>query len=414
MEKRVVITGLGAVTPVGIGKDAFYEALLAGKSGIGPITHFDASEYATRIAGEVKDFDITNYGVEKKEARRMDRSAEFAIAAAVMALEDSHLDLDEEDRDRCGTVVGTGIGGIDSIHDVYVTLFNKGPARVSPFAVPMMIANMVSGRVSIQLGLRGPAITDVTACASGTNAIGDAFRIVARGDADIMFAGGTEAAVSPGAVAGFASMKAMSTRNDEPELASRPFDAERDGFVMGEGAGIVVLEELEHAKARGAHIYAEVIGYGSNGDAYHITAPAPGGVQARKCMELAIKDAGIDPSEINYINAHGTSTGLNDKNETFAIKELFGDHAKDIAVNSTKSMTGHLLGAAGAIEAIVMAMAIETGKIHPTINLTNPDPELDLDYVPEGARELKVNCALSNSFGFGGHNATLLVRRYED
>lgn len=414
MEKRVVITGLGAVTPVGIGKDAFYEALLSGKSGIGPITHFDASEYATRIAGEVKDFDITNYGVEKKEARRMDRSAEFAIAAAVMALEDSHLDLDEEDRDRCGTVVGTGIGGIDSIHDVYVTLFNKGPARVSPFAVPMMIANMVSGRVSIQLGLRGPAITDVTACASGTNAIGDAFRIVARGDADIMFAGGTEAAVSPGAVAGFASMKAMSTRNDEPELASRPFDAERDGFVMGEGAGIVVLEELEHAKARGAHIYAEVIGYGSNGDAYHITAPAPGGVQARKCMELAIKDAGIDPSEINYINAHGTSTGLNDKNETFAIKELFGDHAKDIAVNSTKSMTGHLLGAAGAIEAIVMAMAIETGRIHPTINLTNPDPELDLDYVPEGARELKVNCALSNSFGFGGHNATLLVRRYED
>ena len=414
MEIRVVITGLGAVTPVGIGKDGFYEALLAGKSGIGPITHFDASEYATRIAGEVKDFDITNYGVEKKEARRMDRSAEFAIAAAVMALEDSHLDLDEEDRDRCGTVVGTGIGGIDSIHDVYVTLFNKGPARVSPFAVPMMIANMVSGRVSIQLGLRGPAITDVTACASGTNAIGDAFRIVARGDADIMFAGGTEAAVSPGAVAGFASMKAMSTRNDEPELASRPLDAERDGFVMGEGAGIVVLEELEHAKARGAHIYAEVIGYGSNGDAYHITAPAPGGVQARKCMELAIKDAGIDPSEINYINAHGTSTGLNDKNETFAIKELFGDHAKDIAVNSTKSMTGHLLGAAGAIEAIVMAMAIETGKIHPTINLTNPDPELDLDYVPEGARELKVNCALSNSFGFGGHNATLLVRRYED
>lgn len=414
MEKRVVITGLGAVTPVGIGKDAFYEALLAGKSGIGPITHFDASEYATRIAGEVKDFDITQYGVEKKESRRMDRSSQFAIAAAVLALRDSNLDLDKEDRNRCGTVVGTGIGGIDSIHDVYVTLFQKGPNRVSPFAVPMMIANMVSGRVSIELGLRGPAITDITACASGTNSIGDAFRIVARGDADIMFAGGTEAAVSPAAVAGFAAMKAMSTRNDEPEKASRPFDADRDGFVMGEGAGIVVLEELEHAKARGAHIYAEVIGYGSNGDAYHITAPAPGGLQARKCMELAIKDAGIDPSEINYINAHGTSTGLNDKNETMAIKELFGDHAKSLAVNSTKSMTGHLLGAAGAIEAIVMAMAIETGKIHPTINLTNPDPELDLDYVKEGARELKVNCALSNSFGFGGHNATLLVRRYED
>ena len=414
MEKRVVITGLGAITPVGIGKENFYNALLEGKSGIGPITRFDASDYATRIAGEVKDFDITQYGVDKKEARRMDRSVEFAIGAAVLAADDAKLALDEEDLDRCGTVVGTGIGGIDSIHDVYVTLFDKGPGRVSPFAVPMMIANMVAGRVSIRLGLRGPAITDVTACASGTNSIGDAFRIIARGDADIMFAGGTEAAISPAAVAGFAAMKAMSTRNDEPTKASRPFDKDRDGFVMGEGAGIVVLEELEHAKKRGAHIYAEVVGYGTNGDAYHITAPAPGGLQARKCMELAIKDAGIDPSEINYINAHGTSTGLNDLNETKAIKELFGDHAKDIVVNSTKSMTGHLLGAAGAIEAIVMAMAIETGKVHPTINCDNPDEGLDLDYIREGARDYKVNYALSNSFGFGGHNATLLVRRYED
>lgn len=414
MEKRVVITGLGAITPVGNGKENFYNALLAGQSGIGPITHFDASEYATRIAGEVKDFDVTEFGVDKKDARRMDRSSALAIGAAVMAADDAKLALDEEDLDRCGTVVGTGIGGIDSIHDVYVTLFDKGPGRVSPFAVPMMIANMVAGRVSIRLGLRGPAITDVTACASGTNSIGDAFRIIARGDADIMFAGGTEAAISPAAVAGFAAMKAMSTRNEEPTKASRPFDKDRDGFVMGEGAGIVVLEELEHAKKRGAHIYAEVVGYGTNGDAYHITAPAPGGLQARKCMELAIKDAGIDPSEINYINAHGTSTGLNDLNETKAIKELFGDHAKDIVVNSTKSMTGHLLGAAGAIEAIVMAMAIETGKVHPTINCDNPDEGLDLDYIREGARDYKVNYALSNSFGFGGHNATLLVRRYED
>ena len=414
MERRVVITGLGAVTPVGIGKDDFYNALLRGESGIGPITRFDASDYATRIAGEIKDFDPTQFGIDKKEARRMDRSAAFAIAAAVLAQKDADLDLDKEEADRCGTVVGTGIGGIDSIHDVYVTLFEKGPGRVSPFAVPMMIANMVSGRVSIQLGLKGPVETVVTACTSGTNAIGEAFRMIAHGQADVMFAGGTEAAVSPAAVAGFASMKAMSTRNDEPTKASRPFDKDRDGFVMGEGAGIVVLEELEHAKARGAHIYAEVVGYGTNGDAYHITAPAPGGVQARKCMELAIKDAGIDPKEINYINAHGTSTGLNDKNETLAIKELFGDHAKDIAVNSTKSMTGHLLGAAGAIETIVMAMAIETGKVHPTINCDNPDEGLDLDYVREGARDLQVTAALSNSFGFGGHNGTLCVRRYED
>ena len=413
MERRVVITGLGAVTPVGIGKDDFYNALLRGESGIGPITRFDASDYATRIAGEIKDFDPTQFGIDKKEARRMDRSAAFAIAAAVLAQKDADLDLDKEEADRCGTVVGTGIGGIDSIHDVYVTLFEKGPGRVSPFAVPMMIANMVSGRVSIQLGLKGPVETVVTACTSGTNAIGEAFRMIAHGQADVMFAGGTEAAVSPAAVAGFASMKAMSTRNDEPTKASRPFAADRDGFVMGEGSGIVVLEELEHAKARGAHIYAEVVGYGTNGDAYHISSPASGGTQARKCMELALNDAGIKPEEVDYINAHGTSTSINDANETLAIKQLFGDHASKLAVNSTKSMTGHLLGAAGAIEAIVMAMAIETGKVHPTINLDNPDPELDLDYVSDGARDMKVDVALSNSFGFGGHNGTIVVRRYE-
>ena len=413
MERRVVITGLGAVTPVGIGKDDFYNALLRGESGIGPITRFDASDYATRIAGEIKDFDPTQFGIDKKEARRMDRSAAFAIAAAVLAQKDADLDLDKEEADRCGTVVGTGIGGIDSIHDVYVTLFEKGPGRVSPFAVPMMIANMVSGRVSIQLGLKGPVETVVTACTSGTNAIGEAFRMIAHGQADVMFAGGTEAAVSPAAVAGFASMKAMSTRNDEPTKASRPFAADRDGFVMGEGSGMIVLEELEHAKARGAHIYAEVVGYGTNGDAYHISSPAQGGTQARKCMELALNDAGIKPEEVDYINAHGTSTSINDANETLAIKQLFGDHASKLAVNSTKSMTGHLLGAAGAIEAIVMAMAIETGKVHPTINLDNPDPELDLDYVSDGARDMKVDVALSNSFGFGGHNGTIVVRRYE-
>ncbi|MBS5936065.1 MAG: beta-ketoacyl-ACP synthase II [Veillonella sp.] len=413
MKKRVVITGVGAISPVGIGKE-FYNALLKGESGIGPITFFDASDYATRIAGEVKDFNATDYGIDKKEARKMDRCCQFAVAAALMAKEDAGLDMDKEDSDRVGTIVGTGIGGINSIHDVYVTLFDKGPGRISPFAVPLMIANMTSAQVAIQLGLKGPAITDVTACAAGTNAIGDAFRKIQYGDADIMFAGGTETAVSPAAVAGFASMKAMSRRNDEPTKASRPFDRDRDGFVMGEGSGIVVLEELEHAKARGAHIYAEVVGYGCNGDAYHITSPAPGGEQARKCMELAIKDAGCALEDVNYINAHGTSTGLNDKNETLAIKALFGGHAKDILVNSTKSMTGHLLGAAGAIEAVVMAMAIETGKVHPTINCDNPDEGLDLDYVREGARDCKVKVALSNSFGFGGHNATLAVRRYED
>ncbi len=414
MEKRVVVTGIGAVTPVGCGKEAFWEALLAGKSGISRISRFDASEYATQIAGEIKDFDVAQYGVDKKEARRMDRSSQFALAAAKLAVDDSGLNLEEENRDRIGTIVGSGIGGMETLHDLYEGLFDKGPNRVSPFVVPMMIGNMAAGRVSIQFGLYGPCSCVVTACASGTNAVGDAFRVIQRGDADIMVAGGCEAAVSPGAVAGFAAMKAMSTRNDDPEHASRPFDAERDGFVMGEGAGILILEELEHAKKRGAHIYAEIVGYGSNADAYHITAPAPEGEKAQVCMALALADAGVKPEEVDYINAHGTSTGLNDKNETMAIKALFGDHAKKIAVNSTKSMTGHLLGAAGAIEAIVLALSIENGKVHPTINLTHPDPELDLDYVAEGARELPVKYALSNSFGFGGHNATLLFRRYED
>ena len=412
MEKRVVITGLGAVTPVGIGKENFYNALLAGQSGIGPITRFDASDYATRIAGEVKDFDITNYGVDKKEARRMDRSVEFAIGAAVLACEDADLDLDKADLDRCGTVVGTGIGGIDSIHEVYETLFEKGPGRVSPFAVPMMIANMTSARVSIRLGLKGPVITDVTACTSGTNAIGDAFRIIQRGDADVMFAGGTEAAVSPAAVAGFAAMKAMSTRNDEPTKASRPFDRDRDGFVMGEGAGLIVIESLEHALARGATPLAELVGYGTSADAYHLTAGPEDGNGARRAMEIAIRQAGVTVEEIDHINAHATSTQVGDKGELAAIKTLFGVHP--VAITSTKSATGHLLGAAGGIEAIFTIQALRDQVVPPTLNLHHPDEDAaGMNLVALQARPQKMRYALSNGFGFGGVNASLLLKRWQ-
>jgi 3-oxoacyl-[acyl-carrier-protein] synthase II len=412
LKKRVVVTGIGAITPVGIGKEEFWQSLLAGKSGIGPITRFDASEYTTRIAGEVKDFEPAKY-IDKKEAKRMDRCTQFAVAAARMAFEDSGMDLDKEDRTRIGVVVGTGIGGIDTLHDQYRTLFDKGPGRISPFFVPMMIANMAAGQTSITFGLQGPSTCVVTACATGTNSIGDAFKIIQRGDADVMVAGGTEACISPAAVAGFCAMKAMSTRNDEPQKASRPFEKERDGFVMGEGAGIVILESLEHALARGAHIYAELAGYGFNADAYHITAPAPEGVQAAKCMEMAIKDAGLLPSDVSYINAHGTSTPLNDKNESLAIKSLFGDHAYKLAVSSIKSMTGHLLGAAGGIEAIASVLSVENDIVPPTINYEVPDSDLDLDYVPNVARKHVVNVAISNSFGFGGHNATILVKKYK-
>lgn len=411
MKKRVVVTGLGAVTPIGIGTDAFWQALLSGKSGITTVTRFDASEYATQIAGEVKDFDPANY-IDKKEAKRMDRFTQFAIAGAKMALEDSGINLEQVDRERVGTIIGSGIGGMETLHDQYKVLFEKGPNRISPFFVPMMIANMAAGQTSITFGLHGPCTCVVTACATGTNAIGEAFRIIQYGDADVMVCGGTEATISPAALAGFCSAKAMTTSNAEPEKASRPFDRDRDGFVMGEGAGIVVLESLEHAQARGAKIYAEMIGYGSNADAYHITAPAPEGTVAAKCMELAIKDAGLKPEDIDYINAHGTSTPLNDKNETLAIKKLFGEHAYKLAVSSTKSMTGHLLGAAGGIEFIASALAVANDILPPTINYENPDPELDLDYVPNKARQQKVNTAMSNSFGFGGHNATLLVKKY--
>ncbi|WP_054259832.1 beta-ketoacyl-ACP synthase II [Propionispora sp. 2/2-37] len=412
MKKRVVITGLGAISPVGIGKEEFWNAILAGKCGIGRISRFDPTEYSTQIAGEVKDFDPVNY-IDKKEAKRMDRATQFAIAATKLAFEDAKIDLEAEDRTRVGTLIGTGIGGIETLHEQYKILFEKGPNRVSPFFVPMMIGNMVAGQTSITFGLQGPNSCVVTACATGTNAVGDAFRIIQRGDADVMVAGGTEAAISPAAVAGFCSMKAMSTRNDEPEKASRPFEKDRDGFVMGEGAGIVVLESLEHALSRGAHIYAEIAGYGYNADAYHITAPAPEGVQQAKCMEMALRDAGLKPEEADYINAHGTSTPLNDKNETLAIKSLFGKHAYDMAVSSIKSMTGHLLGAAGGIECIATALTIADDIIPPTINYDTPDPELDLDYVPNEARSRVVNVALSNSFGFGGHNATILLKKYQ-
>ncbi|SFL87876.1 beta-ketoacyl-ACP synthase II [Pelosinus propionicus] len=413
MKKRVVVTGLGAITPIGIGKDEFWQSLLAGKSGIGKITHFDASEYTTQIAGEVKDFDPTKY-IDKKEAKRMDPFTQFAVAASKMAFEDSGINLDTEDLTRIGTMIGTGIGGMDTLNEQYKNLFDKGPNRISPFFIPMMIGNMAAGQTSITFGLQGPCSCITTACATGTNAIGDAFKVIQRGDADVMVAGGTEAAISPIAVAGFCSMKALSTRNDEPEKASRPFDKDRNGFVMGEGAGVVILESLEHAVARGAHIYAEVIGYGFNADAYHITAPAPEGAQAAKCMEMALNDAGIAPEVVDYINAHGTSTPLNDKNETLAIKSLFGEHAYKLAVSSIKSMTGHLLGAAGGIECIATVLTLENDMIPPTINCDAPDEEMDLDYVPHTSRKQVVNVALSNSLGFGGHNATILLKKFEN
>lgn len=414
MERRVVITGLGVVSPVGNGKEEFWNNLLAGKPGVGPITQFDATDFPVKIAGEVKDFDPVALAGDRKTVRHMDRYTQFAVAAAKMAVADAKLDMTKEDPDMAGTLIGTGIGGIHVMEDTILQIEKKGPGKVNPFAIPMMIANMASGQVSITLGLRGPVLTDVTACASGTNSIGLAARLIKYGDADIMIAGGAEAAVSKAPMAGFAAMKALSSRDCPPEEASCPFDAGRDGFVLGEGSGVLVLEELEHAKKRGAHIYAELAGYGSNGDAYHITAPRPGGELAYLCMEKALKDAHTKPEEVDYINAHGTSTHLNDLNETSAIKALLGKHAYEIPVNSTKSMTGHLLGAAGAIEAVVCALSIENNKVHPTINLKERDPECDLDYVTEGARDVKINVAMSNSFGFGGHNAVIVMRRYEE
>jgi len=410
--KRVVITGLGVISPIGIGVEQFYTALKEGQCGIDMVTRFDTEGYDTKIAGEVKDFDPIAY-IDRKEAKRMDRYAQFAVAAAKMAFDSSKLDIETIDNSRFGVCIGSGIGGMETLENQHIILQEKGPGRVSPFFVPMMISNIAAGNISITLNAQGPNITVVTACASATNAIGEAFKMIQRGDADIMVSGGSEASITPLAFAGFCSMKAMSTRNDDPKTASRPFDKDRDGFVMGEGAGILILEELEHAIKRGATIYGEVVGYGATGDAHHITAPAPDGAGAYRSMLMAVKDAGIKPEEIDYINAHGTSTEMNDKFETMAIKKLMGEHAMDVAISSTKSMTGHLLGAAGAIEAMACLLAINEDIVPPTINYTTPDENCDLYYVPNKAINKEVEYAMSNSLGFGGHNATIILKKYQ-
>ena len=412
MKKRVVITGLGCVTPVGTGKDDFWVNIKSGVSGIDKITRFDYTNYQTQIAGEVKDFTPEDY-ISKKELKKMDRFTQFAMVASKLAIADSELDLNNIDRNRMGTVIGTGIGGVETIEAQHKNLLEKGNRRVSPFFIPMMIGNMAAGQVAIEFGAKGPSTNICTACASGTNSVGDAFKIIQRGDADIMIAGGTEAAVAEFAVAGFCNMKAMSTNNDNPQKASRPFDKDRDGFVMGEGCGILILEELESAIKRNAKIYAEIVGYGMTSDAYHITTPAENGEGAARSMQMAINDAGIEPEKIDYINAHGTSTYYNDLYETMAIKSVFGENAKNVSISSTKSMTGHLLGASGAIEAIVCALAIKDNFVPPTINLENPGEGMDLDYTPNKGKERTINYALSNSLGFGGHNATIVLKKYE-
>jgi 3-oxoacyl-[acyl-carrier-protein] synthase II len=409
--KRVVITGMGAITPLGNNLADYWTGLINGKSGIDLITHFDASRHACRIAGEVRGFDPHDY-VDRKEAKRMDRFAQFAVAASLQALKDSKLVINDLNADDIGVLIGTGVGGLKVLEDQQEIYLTKGPSRCSPFMIPMMIANMASGLTAIHTGAKGPSNCTVTACAAGSNAIGDAFRLVQRGFAKAMICGGTEAAVTPLGLAGFASAKALSTRNDDPTRASRPFDKDRDGFVMGEGAGILIIEELEQALARGARIYAEMIGYGLTCDAYHMTAPVPDGRGATRAIELAVKDAGLSPAEISYINAHGTSTGANDPTETKAIKKALGESAYKIPISSTKSMTGHLLGGSGGIEAVATIMAIANDRIPPTLNLDNPDPDCDLDYVPYESRQQLVNAALSNSFGFGGHNVTLAFRKY--
>jgi len=413
--RRVVITGLGAVTPIGNNVNDFWNNLINGVSGIDVIKRFDPYSYnlPVVIAGEVKDLDFTKF-LDKKEVKRMSDFVKFAMIAAKEAVKDSGIDLDKIDLTRAGVIVGTGIGGLRDIENQQTLLLEKGVKKVSPFFIPSGISNMASGYISIEFGFKGPNSCVVTACATGTHSIGDAFKIIQRGDADVMIAGGTESAITPLGIAGFANMKALSTRNDEPQKASRPFDAERNGFVMGEGAGILVLEELEHAKKRGAKIYAEVVGYGLTGDAYHITAPCADADGAKRVISMALNDAKLNPEDVDYVNAHGTSTPLNDKVETLALKEVFKDHAYKLKVSSNKSMIGHLLGAAGAVEAVATAMTIKEGIIPPTINYEHPDPECDLDYVPNKAIEYPVKVAISNSFGFGGTNACLAFKAYED
>ncbi len=409
--KRVVVTGLGAVTPIGNTVAAYWESLLAGKNGIGPITQFDASRHGCRIAGEVKGFEATDY-IDRKEAKRNDRYVHFAIAAARQALDDAGFAIGATNAEQVGVIVGTGVGGLRVMEEQQTVYLTKGPDRCSPFMVPMMIANMATGQVAIQVGAKGPSGCTVTACAAGANAIGDACRIIQRGDAQAMLAGGAEAAITPLSIAGFASMRALSTRNDDPFHASRPFDRDRDGFVMGEGSGMLLLEELEHALARGAHIYAELVGYGLTCDAYHITGQPPGGEGAARAIRLALKDAGLLPEQVSYINAHGTSTPLNDPTETAAVKGALGAAAQTVPISSTKSMTGHLLGGSGGIEAVASVLAVQNDRLPPTINLENPDEGCDLDYVAHVSRTAPVEVALSNSFGFGGHNVTVAFRKY--
>lgn len=409
--RRVVITGIGAITPVGKDMAATWEGLVQGRSGIGRITRFDASDFPCQIAGEVDGFDPGLY-VEKKEQKKMDTFILYAMAASQMALADSGLVIDSSNAERVGVIVSSGIGGLPAIEKYHKVLLERGPRKVTPFFIPMVLINLASGQIAIRLGAKGPNTAPVTACATGTHSIGDAFRLIQRGETDAMIAGGAESTICALGVSGFAAMKALSTRNDEPERASRPFDAERDGFVMGEGAGVMVLEELEYAKKRGAAIYAEVVGYGQSCDAYHMTSPAPGGEGAARCIALALKDGGVEPEAVDYINAHGTSTPYNDEYETMAIKSVFGTHAGKLAISSTKSMTGHLLGAAGGVEGVILAKVIRDGVIPPTINYEVPDPKCDLDYVPNEARQQTVRTALSNSMGFGGTNAALLLRRF--
>lgn len=411
--KRVVITGLGPVTPIGIGKGKYWKSLIEGKSGVGYITRFDTADFDTKIAAEVRNFDPLDF-INKKEVRRMDRFTQYAIAGTRLALEDGNVDLNKLKMEKVGVILGVGIGGIETLEGEFLKLIEKGPNRVSPVFIPMMISNMAPGQISMTFGFKGPTMTVTTACASSTHAIGEAFRMIKNGYVDMVITGGAESSITPLSVAGFCSMKALSTRNDEPQKASRPFDKQRDGFVMGEGAGILILEELSHALNRGAEIYGEIVGYGSTTDAFHITQPDPEAKGAAKAMRLALEEAAAEYSWVDYINAHGTSTYFNDKLETLAIKIVFKDHAKNINISSTKSMTGHLLGAAGAVEAMATVLAIKEGTVPPTINYEYPDEECDLNYTPNKAVKRDINYALSNSFGFGGHNASILFKKFVD
>jgi 3-oxoacyl-[acyl-carrier-protein] synthase II len=411
-DRRVVITGLGAVTPLGHDVEGFWHSLISGQCGVDRITAFDAAPFDTQIAAQVKDFDPTPAFPSPKEARRTDRYTQYGTYAAWKAIKDSGLDLEKTDRDQIGVIVGSGIGGLQTTSEQLKVLFERGPGRLSPFMIPMLISNMASGMISMYYKLRGPNFATCSACATANHAIGEAWRTIKMGDAQAMLAGGCEATIVPIGIGGFCAMKAMSTRNDDPKHASRPFDKERDGFVMGEGAGVLVLEELGHARARGARIYAEMAGYGNTADAHHLTAPSPGGEGASRCMKVALRSAGLNPTDISYINAHGTSTPQGDIAETEAIKTVFGDHARQLVVSSTKGATGHMLGAAGAVEMIACIKAIQTDIVPPTINYQVPDPECDLDYVPNTARPMKVNAIVNNSFGFGGHNASLIAKKF--